>query len=273
MSVHDGARTAGARGLARLCAAAICAAVAVPAAATGARVMRIVAFGDSTTATAQDWAPQIEVVYADCLPGALAHYGIHAEVVNAGIGNTTTRDAVARIDRDVRVHHPDLVVVQFGINDSWIDADEGRTQPRLTRAEYRNNLRKIIHTLESDGARLVLMTPNPMRWADPHYIEAFEQHPGLLDTHAVRGLNGLLDLYAQDARDVAHTEHVALVDVFAAFESYDKVPGQSINELLLAGDGIHPNTNGQRLVCRLLTAKLVELLAGHPAPPQSAQPR
>jgi len=221
--------------------------------------LRIVALGDSTTATALDWAPPIQEVYADCLPRSLAAHGISATVVNAGIGDTTTRDALARLDRDVRHHHPDLVVIQFGINDSWIDVDQGSTAPRLTRAEYRGNLRKIIGILKSDGAQVVLMTPNPMRWADPYYIKAFEEHPGLLDTHSPRGIDGLLDLYAADVREVAQQDKMPLVDVFAAFEDYGKSPGQSIDDLLLAGDGIHPNQAGQHLVCKLLTERIAGL--------------
>ena len=58
--------------------------------------VRIVAFGDSTTATARDWAPEIKEVYSDCLPVALAPQGVGAVVINAGIGDTTTRQAVAR---------------------------------------------------------------------------------------------------------------------------------------------------------------------------------
>jgi len=221
--------------------------------------LRIVALGDSTTATALDWAPPIQEVYADCLPRSLAAHGISATVVNAGIGDTTTRDALARLDRDVRHHHPDLVVIQFGINDSWIDVDQGSTAPRLTRAEYRGNLRKIIGILKSDGAQVVLMTPNPMRWADPYYIKAFEEHLGLLDTRAPRGIDGLLDLYAADVREVAQQDKMPLVDVFAAFEDYGKSPGQSIDDLLLAGDGIHPNQAGQHLVCKLLTERIAGL--------------
>jgi hypothetical protein len=41
--------------------------------------------------------------------------------------------------------------------------------------------------------------------------------------------------------------------VFYAFEHYGALPGQSIDDILLAGDGIHPNQAGQHLVCRLLT--------------------
>ena len=223
------------------------------------KTLRIVALGDSTTATALDWAPSIKEVYADCLARSLTGQGISATVVNAGIGDTTTRDAVARLQRDVRSHHPNLVVVQFGINDSWIDVDRGSTAPRLTRTEYRDNLRKIIGVLESDGARVVLMTPNPMRWADPYYIKAFAEHPGLLDTRAARGIDRLLDLYAADVREVARQEQVPLVDVFEAFEAYGKAPGQSIDELLLAGDGIHPNQTGQHLVCKLLTERIAGL--------------
>jgi len=227
---------------------------------TASHSVRIVTFGDSTTATARDWAPEIKEVYSDCLPVALAPQGVGASVINAGIGDTTTRQAVARLDRDVRRHHPDLVVVQFGINDSWIDVDEGKTKPRLTRAEFRRNLTIIARRLKQDGARVILMTPNPMRWRDPFYIKAFAEHPGLLDVQAARGIDLLLDQYAEDVRGVAKSESLPLVDIFDAFERYGKVPGQAIDDILLAGDGIHPNQAGQRLVCRLLAAQIVKLL-------------
>jgi lysophospholipase L1-like esterase len=229
-------------------------------AATASHSVRIVTFGDSTTATAKDWAPEIQEVYSDCLPVALAPHHIAAVIINAGIGDTTTRQAVARLDRDVRRHHPDLVVVQFGINDSWIDVDEGKTKPRLTRAEFRRNLTIIARRLKQDGARVILMTPNPMRWRDPFYIKAFAEHPGLLDVQVVRGIDLLLDQYAEDVRDVAKNESLPLVDVFDAFERYGNAPDQTIDDILLAGDGIHPNQAGQRLVCRLLTAQIIELL-------------
>jgi lysophospholipase L1-like esterase len=231
------------------------------AANVDARRVQIVALGDSTTASAADWAPQIGEVYADCLPGALAAHGIQATVVNAGIGDTTTADALTRLDRDVLHYRPSVVVIQFGINDSWIDVDRGRTQPRLSRAQYRANLTAIARRVRAAGARAVLMTPNPMRWSDPFYIQAFSEHPGLLDVHAVRGIDRLLDQYVADVHTVARRESLPLVEVFEAFEAYGAVAGQSVNDLLLAGDGIHPNHAGQQLVCRLLTDTLV-VIAG-----------
>ena len=221
--------------------------------------LTIVTLGDSTTAV-DDWSGRDVAVYPDLLPEVLAACGVRARVVNAGIGGTTTRDALERLDRDVRVFSPDLVVIQFGINDSWIDVDEGRREPRLTREEYRENLRSLARALAREDARVVLMTPNPMRWADPFYIDAFEKAPGLLDTGSERGLNALLDLYAEDAREVARGEAVPLVDVHRAFEEYGGVPGQAVADLLLEGDGIHPSAAGQRLVCRLLAAEIAALV-------------
>ena len=48
----------------------------------------------------------------------------------------------------------------------------------------------------------------------------------------------------------------SLVDLFTAFEDCGKLLGRSINDLLLAGDGIHDNNAGQRLVCELLTRRI-----------------
>lgn len=223
-----------------------------------ARSSTIVAFGDSTTAV-DDWSGLRIPTYPGLLPGALVAYGVAARVVNAGICDTTTRDARERLDRDVRAHSPDLAVVQFGINDSWIDAGEGRREPRLSRDEYRDNLRHIARTLVADGALVVLMTPNPMRWVAGGYVEVFRGHPGLLDTDAERGIDALLDVYAQEVRDLARSESIPLVDVHAAFEEYGVEAGQSVHDLLMQDDGIHPNAAGQRLVCRVLAPAIARL--------------
>jgi len=102
-----------------------------------------------------------------------------------------------------------------------------------------------------------------MRWAAPYYIKAFEEHPGLLDTRDPRGIDKLLDQYAQAAREVAKAEDVDLVDVHEAFGAYGQQPGQSVTDILLAGDGIHPNQAGQDLVCSILTPKIAEMVQPH----------
>ncbi len=77
----------------------------------------IVALGDSSTAV-DDWAGQSIEMYPELLPHAPSARDIAARVRNAGIGETTTCEALERLDRDVRALTPDLVVILFGISDS-----------------------------------------------------------------------------------------------------------------------------------------------------------
>jgi lysophospholipase L1-like esterase len=225
------------------------------------RSIRIVALGDSTTEA--EWEGNAEVVYADRLEAALEARGIAVEMINAGLSNTTSRQAVERLDSDVRRHDPDYVIIQFGINDSWIDANMGRTEPRLTLDEYESHLKTIIQTVRGDGAKPILMTPNPMRWS-PLYGDEYKNHPELgFDVDDPRGINRLLDVYAQRARDLARKEGVPLIDVFARFEAYDQVPGQSIAEILIPNDDIHPSDPGHALIAEWLTDFLLRDLKNH----------
>ena len=221
--------------------------------------IRIVALGDSTTEAG--WEGNAASVYPERLEAMLEARGIEIEMINAGIGNTTSRQAVERLDSDVRRFDPDYVIIQFGINDSWIDASQGRTEPRLTLDEYVDYLKSIIATLRADGAKPILMTPNPMRWSELYGDELKDPALGF-DFDDPRGINRLLDVYAQRVRDVAHQENVPLVDVSERFEAYDRVEGQSISEILLPNDDIHPNDAGHALIAEWLTQVLMSDLAG-----------
>lgn len=227
-----------------------------PAGPAAGRPLRIVALGDSTT---EAWEGNARSVYPERLAAALAARGIPAEVINAGASDTTSRQAVARLDRDVRRFAPDYVVVQFGINDSWIDAYAGSTEPRLTLDEYAANLESIVRTVRADGAVAILMTPNPMRWSERYGSELRDPALGF-DFDDPRGINRLLDVYAERVRQIARRNRVPLVDVSAAFEAWGSVPGRSVDALLLENDGIHPNDAGHELIAGwLLETLLAEL--------------
>ena len=220
--------------------------------------MRIVALGDSTTEAA--WEGNAKSVYPERLEEALAARGIEVEMINAGVSNTTSRQAVERLDADVRRFEPDYVIIQFGINDSWIDAHEGRTEPRLTLDEYDRYLRIIVTTLRADGAKPILMTPNPMRWSELYGSELKDPALGF-DFDDPRGINRLLDLYTERVRNVARQENVPLVDVAERFEAYGRTPGQSVEDLLIENDGIHPNDAGHALIAEWLTDVLLSEMA------------
>ncbi len=222
----------------------------------GADPIRIVAFGDSTTAPHRD----VHEVYAQRLPAALAKEGIEAEVFNAGRWGGTTDAAKERFQKDVLDRQPHLAIIQFGLNDSAVDAHHGKTEPHVARKVYEANLEHFIATLKAAGCDVILMTPNPGVWTDA--IRATLDTPPY-DTNDPWGFNLFNALYAASVRRIAAARAVPLVDVYQLYLDYDKVDGQSAGDLL--PDGIHPNDRGHRLVTELLVPEIAKLV--HSMPP------
>lgn len=213
----------------------------------------IVTFGDSTTATRGPL-----VVYSMLLEIELPQQGIPVKVINAGIGGNTTQNAVARFEKDVLQKKPDLVVIQFGINDSAVDVwkDPPATKSRVSKEKYEANLRSLIKQLKEKQIDVILMTPNSLRWI-PRIKKLYGKPP--YNPEDPDGFNLFLKSYAETVRQIAKENNLPLVDVYAAFETYAKQPGQSAQDMLL--DGIHPNTKGQRKVANLLMPQIKQVLA------------
>ncbi len=211
----------------------------------------LVAFGDSTT------APRGTLhVYTDVLREALAMRRPPVTIINAGLPGNTTEAARLRFERDVLAHHPDVVLIQFGINDAAVDVwkEPPATGPRVPLARYTANLAFFLDTLLSRNCRPVLMTPNPMRWT-PQLRQRYGKPPYCPDE--ADGLNQVLRMYAAAVRNLAQSYTVECLDIYAAFQEYGSIPGQSVDALLL--DGMHPNTTGHCVVAdRLLELLLFE---------------
>lgn len=208
----------------------------------------IVAFGDSTT------APRGKTeVYATLLANELAFEGGDVKVVNSGIGGNTTTAAKARFDKDVLAHKPDVAIIQFGINDSAVDVwrKPPATAPRVSLETYQKNLIEMVRTLKQNGARVVLMTSNPISWTDP-LKKLYSTAPYVLDDPD--GMNVLLRDYAEAVRKLAQQENVGLVDIYTEFKKADQIPKHKPG--WLSKDGMHPDDPGHRLVARLLMEHL-----------------
>lgn len=214
---------------------------------TAEKPLTIVAFGDSTTAL----RPTVKQVYADRLPKLLEASGIASKVINAGVGGSHTghiednalhkrQHALDRFQTAVRDHHPQVVIVQFGWNDSWVDTGGEESPSRIPLENYRKNLRHIIDTLHEDGAQVILMTPNrPRNTMEAWRVQRTER-------------------YVQAVRELAAELDVPLVDVWAAYAEYDAVDGQSVDDLLV--DEVHPGDQGHALVARQLATIIPDLL-------------
>jgi len=223
-----------------------------PPAELGEAEMTIVTFGDSTT------APRSRVAtYSAQIDWTMADEGHPVHVVNSGVGGHNTEMATQRFEDDVLAHEPDLAIIQFGICDSAVDVWRDATEPRVSIDRYEANLSHFVGALREQGARVILMTPHPLRWTEK-MREMYGKPP--YDPGDVDGFNVLLRDYAQRVREVAEHTGATLVDSFAAFEEYGAVEGQSVDELLL--DGMHPNSRGHAIEAELLLPHITRIVAG-----------
>ncbi len=207
--------------------------------ASAAPSFLIVTFGDSTT------APRKGVdVYTSQLETRLKSSPIPVRLVNKGVGGNTTAMAMKRFKTDVLDEKPDLVIIQFGINDSMVDV--WKTPPaqasRVSLEDYEKNLRFFVAEIRRNGGDVILMTPNPLRWT-PLLHHNYDKPP--YDPSDEKGLTSILEKYAQAMRAIAHDLNVPLVDVYALYDTWEKTNGESCLKLL--GDGMHPNTRGHTL--------------------------
>lgn len=183
----------------------------------------IVSFGDSLT------APRKGVVtYSDIL-----------NLTNRGVGGNNTDQARARFDKDVLAAKPNLVIIQLGTNDAAVDVwkNPPATEPRVPIARYRENIQHFIDALRAINARIILMTPNRMAWT-PKLRELYGRPP--YDPSSDDGFNTFLDSYSDALRSIAARERIPLVDAARIVQP---------QHLL---DGMHPSTEGHRLVAEAL---------------------
>jgi acyl-CoA thioesterase-1 len=127
----------------------------------------IVCFGDSLTA---GYGAELGKSYPDYLQAGLDAKGYHYRVVNEGISGNTTKDGVERVDTIVAMK-PAIVVVEFGGND-------GLRGLRIE--DSRANLDKIVATLKSGGAKVVLAGITLPPDYGPDYIKQFDDTYALL---------------------------------------------------------------------------------------------
>ena len=212
----------------------------------------IVAFGDSTTAT----RGQLNI-YAKRLAAAPTLQPFDLKIINAGVGGNNTSLASKRFDRDVLRHHADVVIIQFGINDAAVDVwrTPPATLPRISLQQFEVNLEHFITAAQSQGAQVILMTPNPMRWTS-QLKTLYGKTPYAVDEP--NGFNRLLVKYAASVRKLANAQQVPLVDIYQVFQDYNKQPNQSIDTLLL--DGMHPNDHGHEIIAKLLVREIAKIL-------------
>ena len=217
----------------------------------GAAPVLIVAIGDSVTQgyTSRNTIEHEHVYHARLKRALETTYRLATfSVINAGAAGQTVPDAMARLERDVLRHDPDLVIVAFGLNDA---ARGGLTGVAAFEAEL---AAMIARVREHTRADLVLLTPSftLLEVNDAiHPDEAFYA-PGLLPLQ--RG--GVIGAYAVAVRRVGERMGVPVADVYAAWERA-AASGTNTDEWLANGLN-HPTAEAHAIPAELLVNAITE---------------
>jgi acyl-CoA thioesterase-1 len=200
--------------------------------------VKVVALGDSITRGVRQGVKS-EETFASLLQADLRKRKIAAEVVNVGIGGERTDQALRRLTKGVLAHKPRIVTIMYGTNDSYVD--RGAREPRLTVAQYRENLKSLLAELRKHAVAPILMTPP--RWGE-------KARNGINENPNLR-----LESYVNACREVAKETKTPLVDHFAHWSKAAKA-GTDIAEWTT--DQCHPNPRGHRELAGLILPAIVE---------------
>lgn len=195
-------------------------------------VVTIVFMGDSITAGQYvDHDRRWTSLISDRLDAATADTQVHAVVANRGISGETTRQGLLRFANDVQAIQPDILTLQFGMNDAncWL-TDRGL--PRVSEGAFRANLHEMVVRARHFGTRHIALVTN----------HCSLRRKVLLNGRTFEQCN---ERYSEIIREVAADEEVTLCDVRAVFEQFSQA---ELENLLLSGpDHIHLSDEGHRV--------------------------
>jgi lysophospholipase L1-like esterase len=153
---------------------------------------------------------------------------VHILALNRGISGETTRMGLERYPNDVQNAHPDIMTLQFGLNDCncWL-TDGGL--PRVSPSAFEANLVEMIARARRFGAREIILASNhpTLRHKPQLNGQTFEQ----ANAH-----------YSEIVRSVAARTDVTYCDIRKAFSSFS--PRQLDEMLLPYPDHLHLSVKG-----------------------------
>ena len=133
-------------------------------------------------------------------------------ITNAGISGNTSRDLLARWDRDILDQNPDYVSICIGGNDVWRQFDmPAFPDIAVMLPEYESNLREMIRRTRNAVKKIFILSP--------YYMEPLTEDP----------MRAKMDVDLQE-----------MFDKYFAFHHSSSI----------AWDRIHPNGVGATLIAR-----------------------
>ena len=164
----------------------------------------------------------------DSLLGAF-YPQIKLRITNSGISGNTSRDLLARFDRDVVALNPDWVSICIGINDVWRQFDspaipDGHVLPD----EYEHNIEEMIVSIKDKVKGVFILSP--------YYIE-----PNKADAMRKR-----MDEYVEICERLAKKHGCRFINLQEVFADYCKYR----HSAYIAWDRVHPNQVGAVVIAK-----------------------
>ena len=154
---------------------------------------------------------------------------IFLRVTNSGTSGNTSRDLLARFDRDVVDLKPDWVSICIGINDVWRQFDSPAIIPRhVYPDEYERNVETMIEKVKGSVKGIFILSP--------YIIEPLRDDM----------MRKKMDEYVEICRKLAQKHGCIFVDFQKMYEDYCKIRHSSY----IAWDRIHPNQIGATLMAK-----------------------
>ncbi len=144
-------------------------------------------------------------------------------VTNSGIAGNTSRDLLARYDRDVVTLNPDWVSICIGINDVWRQFDSpAMPDSHVLPEEYERNVEEMILRVKGKVKGIFILSP---------YI----MEPNREDMMRAR-----MNEYVTICKKLSEKHGCVFVDFQKLYEDYCNIRHSSY----IAWDRIHPNQIG-----------------------------
>ncbi len=182
--------------------------------------LKIVAIGSSSTVGL--WVTDTAATYPGRMKSELARLkpNLRVEIINSGRVGDTIPGNIARFDRDVLAHRPDLVIWQLGTNDvAWGGSADG----------LKEQVSQGVRALKASGTDVILMDMQytPM-------VRASSQHSKMQAIIV----------------NAAHQEHVGLFPRYNLMRR--SVDAGVASDALVSWDGLHNSADGYSCIGRAL---------------------
>ena len=200
----------------------------------GNESLRVVLFGDSMV---KGVGVDSTDTFGYKLAQQLDESGATISFVNAGKVADRTDIGLARMQQDVVVKRPDVVLIMYGAFDAMVDS--GQTKARVPLNVFEKQVTQIVSFLKGIDVTPILMTSPPVGMAP-----SMDREP-----YASAGPNFLLKIYMEKCRKLAQASRIPLVDHYQAWMDMEE-KGVDLNTLRL--DGFHPNPLGHKKMAELI---------------------